>query len=161
MSIFGLIHGMGSLPLATIDSLQNFSNIVIQAWGTCFSKYVSAIHRFVGLVIWKDPSILPTSNNQAASFKQVLAERNVFMSNHPNCLFWVPTKDGKYSIKVGYLALQHNQFNQTTYHAFEFYWNSSVLPKVGCFAWLALKNRILTSDCLHRLNIFYPFSCVG
>lgn len=30
----------GSPPLATIDSLKDFSNIVIQAWGTSFSNYV-------------------------------------------------------------------------------------------------------------------------
>ena len=133
VSIFGLIHGMGP-PLATIDSLKDFSYIVIQAWGISFSTYVSAIHRFIGLDIWQDSSSLPISHNQAASFKQFLAERNVFMSNHLDCLFWVPAKDGTYSIKLGYLALQHNQHNQTTYRAFEFCWNNSVLPKVGCFA---------------------------
>jgi hypothetical protein len=98
----------GSPPLATTDYLKDFSNIVIQAWGTYFSNYVLAIHRFIGLVIWQDPSILSISHNQATSFKQVLAERNVFMSNQQDSLFWVPAKDGKYSIKLGYLSLQHN-----------------------------------------------------
>lgn len=95
-------------PLATIDSLKDFSNIVIQAWETSFSTYVSTIHRIIGLVIWQDASSLPISQNKATSFMQVLTERNVFMSNHLDCLFWVPAKDDKYSIKVGYLALQQN-----------------------------------------------------
>ena len=107
MSIFGLIHEMGPPP-TTIDSLKDFSNIVIQAWGTSFSTYVSSIHRLTGLVIWQDPSSLPISHNQATSFKQVLAERNVFMSNHLDLFFWVPTKYGKWSIQLGCFALQHN-----------------------------------------------------
>lgn len=147
-------------PLSTIDSLKDFSNIVIQACGISFSTYVSAIHRFIGLAIWQDPSILPISHNQGTSFKQVLVERNVFMSNQLDCLFWVPTKDDEYSIRLGYLALQHNQFNKTAYHVFEFYWNSSVLSNEGFFSWLALKNQILTSDHLHILNISDPFNYV-
>lgn len=148
---------MGSL-LATTNSLKDFSNIVIHASGTSFSNYVLAILRFIGLVIWQDPSILPISHNQVASFKQVLANINVFMSNQLDNLIWVLAKDGKYFIKIGYFTLQHNQFNQTTYHAFKLCWNSSILPKKGYFAWLALKNQILTSDHLHRLNISNSFN---
>ena len=35
-----------------------------------------------------------------------------------------------------------------------------MLPKVGCFTWLAIKHRILTSDRLVRLSIASPFRCV-
>ena len=61
----------GFPPLATTDSLKDFSNIVIQAWGTSFSNYVLDIHRFTWLFIWQDPSILPISHNLTTSFKEV------------------------------------------------------------------------------------------
>ena len=44
--------------------------------------------------------------------------------------------------------------------AYKFCWNHVVLPKDGCFVWLALKHRIPTSDRLTKLNIAPPFKCV-
>lgn len=35
-----------------------------------------------------------------------------------------------------------------------------VLPKAGCFSWLALKHKALSTDRLVKLGIFAPFNCV-
>ena len=74
-------------------------------------------------------------------------------------IFWALVKDDIYSVKEGYKILQHNTVNKPISRAFSFYWNSVVLPKAGCFSWLALKHMILTSDRLNRLK-FLPLSNV-
>ena len=63
-------------------------------------------------------------------------------------------------MKEGYKILQQNGLNEPTSRAFSFCWNSVILPKAGCFSWLVLKHRILTSDRLNRLHIAPPFKCV-
>ena len=75
-------------------------------------------------------------------------------------LIWLPVAKGTYSIKEGYKLLQSIASEENPSRAYMFCWNNVVLPKDGCFAWLAIKNRILTSDHLERLNVAPPFKCV-
>lgn len=84
----------------------------------------------------------------------------MYISNQEDKLLWAPTHDGKYSVRDGYVATRHMETQQVKSRAFIFSWNSVVLPKAGCFAWLALRKRILTSDKLERLHITNSFACV-
>ena len=61
-------------------------------------------------------------------------------------------KSGEYNIKEGYMlcnilrrlyAMQHIESKRPTSRAFALCWNNVVLPKVRCFDWLALRERIL------------------
>ena len=102
-------------------------------------------------IVWKDPSQLPLSYQEINQFQNVLNSRSVYFSDAQDQIFWAPAKDGKDSVKEGYKILQQKDFYKPTSRVFVFCWHSVVLPKAGCFAWLALKHRILTSDRLDRL----------
>ena len=89
-----------------------------------------------------------------------MSSRQVFFSKAQDQIFWALAKDENYLVKEGYKILQQNGLQNPISRAFSFCWNPVVLPKIGCFSWLALKKRILTSDRLTRLNIAPPFKCV-
>ena len=89
-----------------------------------------------------------------------MIERKIFLNNENDVLIWAPSPNGEYSVKAGYKALKLVEQHETKQQAFSFYWNNTVLPKASCFAWLALRKRILTSDRLQKINISQPFQCV-
>ena len=120
-------------------------------------EYVS---EFSKKIVWKDPNQVPLSFQEINQFQNFLNSRSFYFSDVQDQIFWAPAKDGKYSVKEGYKILQQNDLYKPTSRAFAFCWNLEVLPKVGCFAWLASKHRILTSDRLDRLQIAKPFKCV-
>lgn len=63
-------------------------------------------------------------------------------------------------MKCGYKFVQYLESHKPQHRAFSFCWNRLVLPKVGCFVWLALKKWIWMSDRLEKLNIAHSFQCV-
>ena len=124
------------------------------------NQYVEYVCKFSKKIVWKDPHILPLSPQEINEFQNILKSRHVFFSKVQDWIFLAPTKDVNYSLKEEYKILQQNDLNKSPSRAFSFCWNPVVLPKVGCFSWLALKHKILTSDRLNRLKIAKPFKCV-
>ena len=82
------------------------------------------------------------------------------MSTLLDTLIWAPHQDGRYSVKLGYLAAKNLEIGCKSFRAFNFCWSSVVLPKAGNFAWLALKKRILIGEKLSKLNIVHNMKCV-
>ena len=82
------------------------------------------------------------------------------MSNLPDTLVLAPHQEGRYSVKLGYLAAKNLEIGYKSFRAFKFCWNPVVLPKAGNFSWLALKKRILTGEKLSKLNIVHNIKCV-
>ena len=74
-------------------------------------------------------------------------------------MIWSRSGSGQYSVKEGYQSLYDGK-NIAHERKFKLCWHDVVLPKVGVFFWLALQNRILTSDRLQRLHIIDSFLCV-
>jgi ribonuclease HI len=151
-------HGLP--PLSYDNDLRDVIHIIKENWGEFLIDYVLAVERFSGKVIWKDPFILPISYSHKQHLFKVMIERKIFLNNENDVLIWAPSPNGEYSIKAGYKALKLVEQHETKQRAFSFCWNNTVLPKAGCFAWLALRKRILTSDRLQKLNISQPFQCV-
>lgn len=140
-------------PLNQIALLSNSIPCIMNCWGSRLIDYVCGVDLFTGKSIWKDLLDLPIDVVQKNWMQSILFKKIDNISKKHDRLIWAPSKDGKYTIKMGHKALQQMDNQQQTQRDFSFCWNSSALPKVGCFAWLALKNKILTSDNLEKLQI--------
>ena len=90
-------------------------------------------------VLWKEPLAHLNSQPSLLSLRDSLAERIVFLSNTEDIVIWAPSRGGDYSIKEGYYGLRKTDNSSRKCRAFSFCWNSTVLPKAGCFSWLALR----------------------
>lgn len=134
-------------------------NNLSQEWGENILDYIHSSNPLTGKVIWKTPSTSLLSNQQSNLFSKSLNERVVYLSSKPNRIVWSASKVGSYSVKEGYAVLAQYKYSIEPPHAFSFCWNNKILPKAGSFAWMALHNRILTSDHLVKLNIVDPFKC--
>ena len=150
----------GLPPLATRQEFLVFIQIFKDNWGDRVVDYVSQVDPLSHKVNWKDPSNLPIPDHIALLFNQVVSDRDVFFLEQEDKIFWAPAINGFYSIKDGYLALRNLENNLIKKRAYFFYWNDCTLPKAGCFSWLALRNRPLTSDRLERFNIAQKFKCL-
>jgi hypothetical protein len=150
----------GQPPLSKSIISQDIIIVLEYHWGTKLSHYVANVCIMSGKVNWKNLNELPLTNQELAQFKEILASLQVFMSRSVDKILWAPAKDGIYSIKEGYKILQQNGIDKVPCRAFSFCWNHVVLPKAGCFAWLTIKHRILTSDRLSRLHIAPSFNCL-
>ena len=122
--------------------------------------YFKEVDPTSGLVTWKNPDDLPIPKEIKNDFVNECKSRMVLVSLFNDELIWAPTQEGKYSVKMGCLAISHQILDIKKSRAFMFCWNSIVLPKAGCFSWLALRKRILTGDRLQKLNIVQNFKCV-
>lgn len=71
---------------------------------------------------------------------------------------WAPRKNGTYNIEDGYRIIQQPDSTKMPCCAFSFCWNQFALPKAGCFSWIALKKRALTSDHLTKFHIAQPYN---
>ena len=60
---------------------------------------------------------------------------------------WMESKDGVFSVKSLYRALQPVSLASFPSKIF---WNSCVQPKISFFAWEASWGRVLTLDCLQK-----------
>jgi ribonuclease HI/exonuclease III len=157
---FWLDSWLGFPPLVNSPQALEIMHITNQHWGSKLIDFVDAIELHSGKGIWKDPASLPLDNNQCSFLLGVFKARNIYFSRDKDVVRWAPSKDGRYYVKEGYKALQNMAEIRPLHRAFIFCWNNVVLPKAGCFSWLALKKRILTSDKLSRLSIAQPFKCV-
>ena len=150
----------GLPPLTTLYSFRLWKHIFCQCWGVHVQDYFKEVDPTSGLVTWKNPDDLPIPKEIKNDFVNECKSRMVLVSSFNDELIWAPTQEGKYSVKMGCLAISHQILDIKKSRAFMFCWNSIVLPKAGCFSWLALRKRILTGDRLQKLNIVQNFKCV-
>ena len=68
-------------------------------------------------------------------------------------------KDGVYTAAKGFSALQSPHSSIFPPAIWNLVWNSHCMPKVNFFMWLALKNKLLTSDNLSKRGLNGPFWC--
>ena len=127
---------------------MNISKLV---WGNRVIDFIDKICPYSRKVTWKNPDHLPLSTQEKQMFKDYLDKRLFYILDEEDGLFWAPAKNGCYSVKEGYKLLQRMPTQKNPSRAYKFCWNHVVLPKAGCFAWLALKHIILTSDRLTKL----------
>lgn len=149
----------GFPPLCRQEKLDEACQVLKAEWGSSFWDYVFTIEIHSRRVLWKEPPTHLPSQPSLLSLRDFLAERIFFLSNREDIVIWAPTKGGDYSIKEHYYGLRKTYNSRRKCRAFSFCWNSNVLPKAGCFAWLALRKRILTSEWLSRLCIAESFIC--
>ena len=90
------------------------------------------------------------------AYEKIVSERCIKQSKRFDDLIWVGSKDGKYSVKLCYKALIHSQCWKLVEMPLKLFWDVACLPKAGFFLWLALQNRILTTDRLARFGIIGP-----
>lgn len=150
----------GHPPISQMDNMEDIMNIAIAHWGIKLSDYVSIVEILLGKTIWKDPTLLPISNQQSSSLADIFLNRTVLMSNREDVIIWVASKSRKYSIKEGYKATQQGCSSKVSSRAYTFYLNDIVLPKAGCFVWLTLNKRILIANRLVKLGFSQVFNCV-
>lgn len=89
-------------PLSSIHPFLQIWEIACSHWGSKLVNYVSAISMFSGLVLWHDFSLLPIDPQSASDTNSFLAKQSIFLSPSPDKLFWCPSPDGNYSVKLGY-----------------------------------------------------------
>lgn len=150
----------GYPPLAQNNQLQQVIPIFIIKWGHKIVNYVSGATLYLGRVIWKDINCIEIEDEPKKLLQLALTQRIVYLTNKEDKLIWAPSANGNYRVQNGYSTLQHMINQQQTHRAFFFCWNNVIMSKVGCFSWLALKKRIITSDKLSKLQIAQWFKCV-
>ena len=74
-------------------------SLTIDLWGSQLPDYVSSIDIFLGKDIWRDTIDIPINVVHRDALQQVFLEREVFLSNKKDTLFWATAKDGRYTIK--------------------------------------------------------------
>ena len=84
--------------------------------------------------------------------------RSLSCSHEKYCFGWNNTTKGEYSIAQGYLALCHNNPNQSS-DIFSQLWAQKLWPKVRFFTWLLLHHRVLTGEQLMKHGFHGPFRC--
>lgn len=136
----------GFPPLCRQEKLDEAYQVLKAEWGSSFWDYVLAIEIHSRRVLWKEPPTHLLIQPSLLSSWDSLAERIIFLSNREDIVIWAPSRGCDYSIKDGYYGLRQTDNSSRECRAFSFCWNSTVLPKAGCFAWLALRKRILTSE---------------
>ncbi|XP_057828398.2 uncharacterized protein LOC131039625 [Cryptomeria japonica] len=149
----------GFPTLAQVPQLQLVIPIFIQKWGHKLINYVSGVALYSKKVIWKDIDI-DIKDSLRRLIGTLLSQRTVILLDKEDKIIWSPSANGNYTVQNGYVALQHMMNQQQSQRDFFFSWNSAVMPKGGCFSWLALKNRILTSNKLAKLQIVQQFKYV-
>ena len=73
---------------------------------------------------------------------------------------WTTSNNGIYNVKDGYRVILNSQDLERVDIPLKLCWDISCLPKVGFFLWLAIQNRILTTNRLYILSIQGPSRCV-
>lgn len=144
-------------PLSSFPIFRDSMLASTVKWRFQLVNYVSTVEIHLSKVVWKDFSDIPISDQERIDLNKALLERQVFLSNKDDFLIWAPSKDRRYSIKEGYKVIHQIDNIKVSHRAFSFCWNSLVLPKDNCFTWLALRNRILTSEKLEKLCITQSF----
>ena len=150
----------GQPLLITLPNVHKMMASLESAWGNLVIHFIDAIYLHSRIVICKDLDQLFLDNQNKHLFCKILAGRTTFIPKFKDRLIWLLDAKGKYSIKEGYKLLQNIASEKNPLREYMLCWNNVVLPKAGCFSWLAIKNRILTSDHLERLKVAPPFKCV-
>lgn len=73
-------------------------------------------------------------------------------------MIWCGAREGNYSVKLGYEFLEGREEIPSRF--WDLFWCKDCLLKVGAFAWLAVKGRILTRERRKRLGFMGPSKCV-
>ena len=110
-------------------------------------------------MVWKNFSGLPIPQIEKTQLFKVLNQRSICFNDDSDGLIWSKSRGSQYTVKEEYQSLIAGK-NDVHDKKFMFCWHDVVLPKVGAFLWLALHNRILTSDRLQRLQILDSFLCI-
>jgi hypothetical protein len=150
----------GAPPLSKMEGVDHMIIAIENLWGSLLINYVSVISVHSRNVIWKDPSELNLPPQDCQLLEKIFSKKTMYLSNSDDKVLWAPGKEGSYNIKDGYNIIQQQEIKSPSCRAFTFCWSQLTLPKAGCFSWLALKNRVLTGDRLHKLKIAQPFNCL-
>ena len=79
------------------------------------------------------------------------------ISKRKDKVIWCGSLSGKYLVKLGYNLLA--EIDKEVFFSKDLCWNKDVLPKVGAFAWLAYKGRILIAKRLRKIGIIGSSRC--
>ena len=97
---------------------------------------------------WKSIENLDMDPTVKEVFGKIIHKRKIKQVDRKDNLIWEASKEGKYSVIEGYRAIINSQRWEEVNIPLNLCWDSTCLPKVGFFLWLAFQKRILTADRL-------------
>ena len=92
--------------------------------------YFKEVDPTLGLVTWKNLDDLPIPEEIKNDFFNEFKSRIVLVSLFNDELIWAPSQEGKYSVKMGCLAVSHQISDIKKSRAFMFCWNSVSYQKL-------------------------------
>lgn len=108
---------------------------------------------------WKIPTNYDLNPQELTEYTNLITSRKIKQNQKEDQLIWSAANNGKYKVKVGYDIICNSQEREAMEIPTQLCWDPAGLPKAGFFLWLAVQNRILTSDRLRRFGIAGPTRC--
>lgn len=108
---------------------------------------------------WKSVMLPDISAMESSSLSQILASRNIALTHDSDKLIWAGSKKGRYESKEGYKHILNKKHTPCSNLPLSLCWDKRCLPKAGLFAWLAIQNRILTSETFKKFGYEGPSRC--
>lgn len=141
------------------QNMVRLKNVMETRWGKCVVDFLVQEDKFgVPAWKWKDPRELRLPGDAEIKFREMLQPRTIKLIGEEDQIVWCGAKSGNYAVKFGYKFLDQEQMgDQWPQHLL---WRKDCLQKAGAFAWLAIRERILTGDQLSKLGFAGPFKCV-
>lgn len=146
----------GEKPLKEIFEDQDWVNLVEANTGSKVKDYFSPGGTIGGRVVWKKCSI--GNRDLCAKLDQLLSQRQIFVFEKEDKVFWCATKSGEYKVKWGY-EIQRKRIRNPEW-PYKLCWHNRILPKAGAFFLIALQDKVLTVNILKYIGIVGPSRCI-
>ncbi|XP_057872052.1 uncharacterized protein LOC131078394 [Cryptomeria japonica] len=106
-------------------------------------------------IMWK--RVGERKSDNGVKVANILNSRKIYILSENDSLIWNAAKSGNYKVGLGY-ELQRKRQKDCKWPVV-LCWDKWVLPKAGAFLWIALHERIITSDRLKSISIAGPSRC--
>ncbi|KAJ4758032.1 Ribonuclease H-like superfamily protein [Rhynchospora pubera] len=111
--------------------------------------------------VWKEGQLNLLFGRQNAQVIQMQNTKPIPVSMWPDKLVWLKARNGKYTVKQGYMELQENvqtaQLTQTNLQWLHMWRWKGIIPKVKVFIWRLLSKTLPVAQNMHRrINAFSP-----
>lgn len=88
--------------------------------------------------------------------KSIIRARSLNPKIGKDSLVWASSKTGQYNAKYGYKVLANYGEQEDQVIPQKIFWNSKIVPKVGIFAWLTFKKKILITKRFTKIGYEGP-----
>ncbi|XP_059070798.1 uncharacterized protein LOC131860404 [Cryptomeria japonica] len=108
---------------------------------------------------WKQFDNLGLPTHEVKELVKALQHRKITLGKEEDGVIWAGTKSGRYSTKEGYNTLSEQGHTTAKDILLKICWDKRCLPKAGLYAWLALHNKLLTTDLFRKMGYEGPSKC--